>query len=198
MKTIQRIVFAIIFLVLCTSLINFQIVQNWTKLNPSYVEWCKETPPNLLGHSKIDLQNPPLAWTDLEQKYQNVKFGGQYSPECQTDNKVAIIVPYRDRDVHLRYFLNHFHPFLQRQQLNYGIYVVEQLGQDLFNRGLLFNVGFEYIQKTSNYSWNCYIFHDVDHLPENDYNLYTCPKGNNNNRLWSKKFVCFDRELLSI
>ena len=183
MPNINIIFFVTTFLVLC-NIIYFQIGQNWTKLkNPLYLEQCKETPPNLFGHSAIDLQNPPLNWTELEIKYQKVKFGGQYSPKCQTENKVAIIVPYRDRDVHLRYFLNHFHPFLQRQQLVYGIYVVEQLGEALFNKGLLFNVGFEYAQKSSNYSWNCYIFQDVDHLPENDYNLYTCPTGNDNNCL---------------
>jgi len=24
--------------------------------------------------------------------------------------------------------------------------------------------------------FNCFIFHDVDLVPENDYNLYTCPQ----------------------
>ena len=95
--------------------------------------------------------------------------------ECKTNDKVAIIVPYRDRDEHLRYFLNHLHPFLQRQQLDYQIYVVEQLGHGLWNKGILFNVGFKYVQETSKNYWNCYIFHDVDHIPDTDYNLYACP-----------------------
>ena len=82
-------------------------------------------------------------------------------------------MPYRDRDEHLRYFLNHLHPFLQRQRLDYKIYVVEQLANEPFNKGLLFNVGFTYAMQETMYS--CIVFHDVDHIPENDYNLYDCP-----------------------
>lgn len=40
---------------------------------------------------------------------------------------VAVVVPYRERDLHLRAFLSHIHPFLQKQQLNYTIYIVEQV-----------------------------------------------------------------------
>jgi hypothetical protein len=40
---------------------------------------------------------------------------------------VAIIVPYRDREDHLRTFLLNIHRFLQRQQNEYGIYIVEQV-----------------------------------------------------------------------
>ncbi len=39
--------------------------------------------------------------------------------------QVAIIVPYRDRDDHLRTFLLNIHKFLQPQQLDYGIYFGE-------------------------------------------------------------------------
>ncbi len=40
---------------------------------------------------------------------------------------MAIIIPIRDREEHLRLLLAHMHPFLQKQQLNYGIYVIEQV-----------------------------------------------------------------------
>ena len=39
---------------------------------------------------------------------------------------VAIIVAYRDRPLHLPVFLHHMHFFLQRQQLDYTIFIVEQ------------------------------------------------------------------------
>ncbi|RWR99587.1 beta-1:4-N-acetylgalactosaminyltransferase bre-4-like protein, partial [Leptotrombidium deliense] len=40
-----------------------------------------------------------------------------------------------------------------------------------FNRGKLFNIGF-FIASKDNYT--CFIFHDVDLVPENDYNIYKC------------------------
>ena len=64
-------------------------------------------------------------WMDIEKKFQQV-IKGSYRPEnCKTRHKVAILVPYRDRDTHLRIFINHMHSFLIRQQLEYGIYIVE-------------------------------------------------------------------------
>ena len=39
--------------------------------------------------------------------------------------RIAVIVPYRNRDSQLRTFLKHIHPFLIRQSLNYRLFVVE-------------------------------------------------------------------------
>ena len=39
---------------------------------------------------------------------------------------------------------------------------------------MLLNIGYNYAKKSTNDFWQCYIFHDVDHLPENDGNLYNC------------------------
>uniref|UniRef100_A0A1I8FMV6 Glyco_transf_7N domain-containing protein n=1 Tax=Macrostomum lignano TaxID=282301 RepID=A0A1I8FMV6_9PLAT len=40
------------------------------------------------------------------------------------------------------------------------------------NRGLLFNIGF--VESAKIFPAYCYIFHDVDLLPENDHNMYRC------------------------
>ena len=65
-------------------------------------------------------------WAVLEQQITMLNPGGRYKPrDCLSRNRVAIIVPYRDRETHLKMFLQHLHPFLQRQQLDYGIYVIE-------------------------------------------------------------------------
>ena len=48
-------------------------------------------------------------------------------PDCIPHYQVALVIPFRDRDAHLRIFLQHMHPFLQRQFINYTIYVVEQV-----------------------------------------------------------------------
>ena len=63
-------------------------------------------------------------------------------------------------------FLHHIHPILQRQQLNYQIFVIEQTEVEYFNRGALMNIGFIESLKIDNF--DCFIFHDVDLLSEDD------------------------------
>jgi hypothetical protein len=63
-------------------------------------------------------------------------------------------------------FLHHIHPILQRQQVTYQIFVIQQSKEDLFNRGALMNVGFKESLKFDNF--DCYVFHDVDLLSEDD------------------------------
>jgi len=54
--------------------------------------------------------------------------GGSWRPSnCTSRHRIAVVVPYRDRQRHLDVFLRHMHPFLQRQMLDYTIYVVEQV-----------------------------------------------------------------------
>ncbi len=72
----------------------------------------------------------------------------------------------RDRAAHLRLFLHHMHPFLQRQQLDYRIFVVEQAGRGEFNRAALMNVGYK--EAVLKDDFQCFVFHDVDLLPEDD------------------------------
>ena len=54
--------------------------------------------------------------------------------------------------------------------IDYGIYVIEQNGTESFNRAMLFNIGASEAMKR--YSYDCFIFHDVDLLPEDDRNIY--------------------------
>jgi hypothetical protein len=44
-----------------------------------------------------------------------------------------------------------------------------------FNRGMLMNIGFKEAQQQQE-KFQCFIFHDVDLLPEHDGNPYTCPE----------------------
>ena len=49
---------------------------------------------------------------------------------------------FRNREPHLRTFLHNIHRFVQKQQLDYAIFIVEQLGNKLpFNKGRLTNIG---------------------------------------------------------
>lgn len=75
-----------------------------------------------------------LTWAELESKFLNLQAGGRYRPRnCTSHHRVAIIVPFRDRDIHLKIFLNNIHPLLQRQQLDYGIYIVDLVSERTFD-----------------------------------------------------------------
>ncbi|CAF0914344.1 unnamed protein product [Adineta ricciae] len=99
--------------------------------------------------------------------------GGHFVPTtCRSEQRVALIVCYRKREQHLRMFLDNIHPFLQKQNLDYTIFVVNQHGNEDFNRAALFNVG--YLEAMKLYPFDCFIFHDVDLLPEDLRNVYKC------------------------
>jgi hypothetical protein len=95
---------------------------------------------------------------------------------CISDKNVAIIIPHRNRLPNLKIFLNNMIPLLTKQKINFGIYVVEPLENIEFNRALLFNVGFlESIKMGNlyNFTWDCFIFHDTDMLPEDVFTYST-------------------------
>lgn len=137
------------------------------------INMCAETPPNLVGPINIDIVYEKLPVVEQRLK-EHLQPGGWYKPKkCNAKNRVAIVIPYRDRPNHLPIFLKNIHPFLQKQQIEYGIFVVEQIADGQFNRAALMNVGFVEALKLS--EWDCFIFHDIDLLPMDDRNLYTCP-----------------------
>ncbi|KAG8229084.1 hypothetical protein J437_LFUL010147 [Ladona fulva] len=99
--------------------------------------------------------------------------GGVWKPlECISKFRVAIIVPYRDRAMQLNIFLSYMHPFLQAQMLEYRIVIVEQSEHLPFNRAKLFNIGF--VETLKIHPYHCFIFHDVDLIPQNTNNIYAC------------------------
>lgn len=104
-----------------------------------------------------------------------IENGGKYvNKNCKTDQNVAIIIPYRNRREHLQTFIDYIHPYLiQQNAINYQVFVIEQDDLLPFNRGNLLNIGyFEALQL--NPDLNCFIFHDVDILPSDLRQLYTC------------------------
>lgn len=104
---------------------------------------------------------------------QLVSSGGEWMPkDCLSEHHTAIIVCYRNRTEHLQTFLYHIHSFLQKQNIHYKIYVIEQTNDNEFNRGKLFNIGYREVTMRS--LAGCFIFHDVDLLPENINNIYGC------------------------
>lgn len=80
--------------------------------------------------------------------------------DVSQDAKVAIIIPYRNREEHLKELKKHF------QNTSFDIYVIEQANMQRFNRGILLNIGFDLAKKNKKYDY--YIFHDVDSLPDEE------------------------------
>lgn len=120
----------------------------------------------------------PFNDVKYDSAYASVYTGGSWKPKsCTNRQTVAIIIPFRDRRQHLHAFVKHIHPFLQHQLLDYIIIVVEQEAGLPFNRAMLLNVGFTEtlkLARTDHRQIDCFIFHDVDLLPQNYRNMYSC------------------------
>ncbi|KAI9562683.1 hypothetical protein GHT06_010137 [Daphnia sinensis] len=162
--------------------IDIKSAQHGHQLAVQSVQLCPLISPRLIGWTNLSLEamsaisKEDEGIVELRMKQSGVKPGGRYEPSrCQSRHKVAIIVPVRNRTEHLAVFLRYMHPFLQRQQLSYAIFVVEQSERSPFNRGMLMNIGFKEAQ-LSQEEYQCVILHDVDMLPEHDGNPYTCPE----------------------
>lgn len=134
---------------------------------------CPDTPPKLVGPIHVDFFiKRTLDEVRMELKGSLLE-GGRYKPtECISKHKVAIIIPFRNRYEHLIHWLHYLHPILKRQQLDYGVYVINQDGDGIFNRAKLLNIGFVEAQKHDNY--DCFVFSDIDLVPIDDRNLYRC------------------------
>lgn len=130
-----------------------------------------------LWNSKdINLLNESISnnWTSLID-YKGIELGGHWKPkDCKSQFKIAVIIPFRDRLPQLKVITHYLHMFLQRQLLDYRIFVVEPKIQDntSFNKGRVMNSAYLEAIKVDNY--DCIIFHDVDLLPEDERNIYSC------------------------
>ncbi|XP_055837890.1 beta-1,4-N-acetylgalactosaminyltransferase bre-4 isoform X2 [Episyrphus balteatus] len=134
---------------------------------------CKDPKPNSGGPIKPNISLESLDFVQ-QRLSSTVMMGGWYRPtNCIAKFRVAIIVPFRDRYAHLSIFLKNIHPFLMKQNIEYRIFVIEQTNGKLFNRAALMNIG--YLEALKILAWDCFVFHDVDLLPLDERNLYTCP-----------------------
>ena len=111
--------------------------------------------------------------------------------------RIAFILPHYRRFKNLKTFLHNMHIFWTKQKIDYGVYVIEpdsKLNYS-FNRALSMNIGFiesirdklnmtkkdeklsvEEILKMNDTYWDCWVFHDVDMVPEDERLIYTCNK----------------------
>ncbi len=147
------------------------IENNDKNIRREKLEICPTIPPKLIGAIFVNNEND--SFENIQKLLPEIEIGGRFRPkECIARHKVAIIIPYRDRENNLKVFLRNIHPVLERQQLDYGIYVIEQFDNNSFNKGKLMNIGF--LESRKQYDYQCFIFQDVDLIPEDDRILYTC------------------------
>ncbi|VDN03776.1 unnamed protein product [Thelazia callipaeda] len=128
----------------------------------------------LIGHlSQAVLLIANLKEAEVLKHHPQIKPGGRWKPEdCIAVHKIAVIIPFRDRQSHLTRLIDFLIPILRRQQLDFRFIVTEQYGNNLFNKGRIMNAAFRLAEQLN---VSCVIFHDVDMFPQNDHNSYGCP-----------------------
>ena len=92
---------------------------------------CNEQDLSLNGPLQIDFNKMEEAF-DAMNSTQNGSFGefgkSVFEPtKCKATLSVAIIVPFRDRDQHLRRLLGHLHSILSRQHLRYEFTMLKEI-----------------------------------------------------------------------
>lgn len=157
------------------SFLSRQQIDRTNSIENSFIPFCRLSILNNDSKSfQFQINETFPSFDQIESRFGNLLLaGGRFSPKlCQPPQKIAIIVCYRNRMSHLKLFLNNIHDFLQKQLNDYQIFIVNQHGENQFNRAALFNVGF--IEARKLHKFDCFIFHDVDLLPEDLRNLYRC------------------------
>lgn len=140
-----------------------------------------ETPDNetlaLFPNSKTYF--PPTI-EDIRNKYRMLSDDAIFMPESGVvgpNSSVAIMIPFRNRTEHLRYFMTYNIPVLRRQNIRFKVYIIEQTDHGVFNKGRVNNAGFWIAMddaKAHGFSWDCVVMHDIDLLIMHEGNFYKC------------------------
>jgi hypothetical protein len=82
---------------------------------------------------------------------------------------LVFIVPYRDREEQLKFYLKHTKNELMIGRKDYEILIIHQNDQRSFNRGALKNIGFLFLRQKypDDYQKMTLVFNDVDIMPIN-------------------------------
>uniref|UniRef100_A0A5S6QF87 Galactosyltransferase N-terminal domain-containing protein n=1 Tax=Trichuris muris TaxID=70415 RepID=A0A5S6QF87_TRIMR len=125
----------------------------------------------------VSVNKSVLPFSVLNRLFTHVNDGLRVH-NCSFAERVAIVVPCRNRSKHLRILLLNLHAFLSEQPITYGIFFTISFAQhkDIhYNKGASMNGAFVHLME-SPINWTCIIFHDVDLLPENALITYNCLK----------------------
>lgn len=92
---------------------------------------------------------------------------------AERSKKLGIIIPYRNRREHLKEFTRRLQRYMEKFDIPYKVYVIDQDEAKMFNRGMLLNIGYTYAKKDR---CDYIVFHDVDMMPVHvDYSYSETP-----------------------
>lgn len=162
--------------------IRFVVLLLLTSLALNFLWICLTPWPSESNASVRDcpcLDNEDYDGTNRKDKKQSVlgseslhnSLPASHSSAQANKHKLAVIVPFRDRFDELSRFVPHISRFLDRQGINYVIYIINQADEYRFNRASLINVGFLLSRNECDYI----VMHDVDLLPLNKDLSYRFP-----------------------
>ena len=120
--------------------------------------------------SKIKELKKKYSKMDDNRKMINFKNLNLTNKRLVKNKSFVIIIPYRDDDKHVRKkhletFITKIPKLFNNFSNDFKILIVEQYNKkNRFNRGVLLNIGFEICKDSFDY----FIFHDIDLIPDND------------------------------
>ncbi|XP_023181981.1 beta-1,4-galactosyltransferase 2-like isoform X3 [Xiphophorus maculatus] len=87
---------------------------------------CADVPPNLQGVLQVEFRTNRTLQDVRNHVGPFLQQGGRYRPtSCRAKQKVAVIIPFRNRYEHLTHWLYYLHPVLMRQQLDYDLVPID-------------------------------------------------------------------------
>lgn len=89
---------------------------------------------------------------------------------------VIFIIPYRNREEHKQFYINHMKNIVKIEKLNAIFIFAHQCDDLLFNRGLMLNIGFLEAKKINPKA--LIVMQDIDILPKNPFDYQWIPENN--------------------
>ena len=101
--------------------------------------------PQYGNQRKLDLVRSYLNGTFNPKYEETYSDGCWYSDSNKRKRDLAVIIPFKKRESHLKVLLPWLSYFLQSQRVSYCVFVVEQKDNGRFNKAYLMNAGFDLV-----------------------------------------------------
>jgi len=103
-----------------------QIIKCLCTLILFFIEYCHLNKQELgIPHINVD---EVINMTYVEMENSDVEIGGHWMPnDCIPYQKVAVILPHRNRQHEYQTLLKRLHSMLKKQKINYTIFIVTQV-----------------------------------------------------------------------